>query len=136
MPHEINTRQKLEEFCKFPKGKIDACNEMGDFYDLSIIVPAYNVEQYILNMDMQRCRIRFGRQYIQLGIIGIILYVYSLYLCYKKITHTNTASDRQKLSCVYIYLYLILCTLSEATFINWTGVIAAVIIAFLLNAND
>lgn len=74
--------------------------------------------------------------YAQLGIIGIILYVYSLYLCYKKITHTNTASDRQKLSCVYIYLYLILCTLSEATFINWTGVIAAVIIAFLLNAND
>ena len=47
MPHEIYTRQKLEELCKFPKGKIDACNEMGDFYELSIIVPAYNVEQYI-----------------------------------------------------------------------------------------
>ena len=47
MPHEIYTRQKLEEFCKFPKGKIDDCNEMGDFYELSIIVPAYNVEQYI-----------------------------------------------------------------------------------------
>ena len=74
--------------------------------------------------------------YAQLGFGGLILYVYSLYLCYKKITHTKTASDRQKLSCVYILLYLILCTMSEATFINSTGVIAAMVMAFLLNGKE
>lgn len=43
----MDTRDTLKNIYSFPDGTVDANNKISKVIDLSIIIPAYNVEQYI-----------------------------------------------------------------------------------------
>lgn len=71
--------------------------------------------------------------YAQLGIIGFLLYVYGMFICFKSIKIDAIATINQKTACIFILTYMLVISLTEAVYLNPTGVTGPLLIAIIMN---
>lgn len=71
--------------------------------------------------------------YTQLGIVGFIIFLYCIYQCVVIVRNRGHYSEKNRLAAILILVYLLVTTISEASFTNASGVVSAIMMALLLN---
>lgn len=71
--------------------------------------------------------------YAQIGIIGFIVFIYCMILCFKSIRYNKGADGANKIASMFIMIYMLVVSLTEAIYLNPTGVTGAILIAIVLN---
>jgi len=71
--------------------------------------------------------------YAQFGIIGFVLFLYCIVQCFIRIRNYNYAQEKNKQAAIYIFIYLLIASFSEASFTNSSGVVSAMMMMLLLN---
>lgn len=107
----------------------------------SKVYQLYNEINYNLMMDP-----RFGFAsmsdtywpaiYAQLGFFGFLLFIYCLYCCFRYVMRASFSKLQNRQACMVIMIYMLVISMTEAVYINETGVTAAIIIAIILNLSD
>lgn len=104
----------------------------------SVIYSIYNNINYSIMMDSNHGFATMSDTYwpsiyAQFGIIGLLLFLYSLYLCFINLRKNSRVSSKNRNAAIFIFTYMILATFSEATFTNNTGVVSAIMMTLLMN---
>lgn len=73
--------------------------------------------------------------YTQLGIIGFIIFLYCLFQCVVIVRNRGLFFERNRQAAILIFVYILIATISEASFTNPSGVVSAVMMALLLNVS-
>lgn len=71
--------------------------------------------------------------YAQFGIIGTLLFIYCIVQCLIRIRNYSYVPDRNKQAAIYIFIYMLIASFSEASFTNSSGVVSAMMMMLLLN---
>lgn len=106
----------------------------------SILYSMYNNVNYSKMMDAELGYATMSDTYwpsiyTQLGLIGLILFVYCIIQLFIGIRN-DTAPEKNRQATILILVYMIIASLSEASFSNSTGVIAGIVMAILLNMSN
>ncbi|MGN0317899.1 MAG: hypothetical protein ACI4E1_08225 [Lachnospira sp.] len=74
--------------------------------------------------------------FAQIGLIGLVIYLFCMASVFLHVKEKEGTPVCYKNACIFILLYMLTVSLSEAVFINPSGVTAPVIMALLLNIKD
>lgn len=104
----------------------------------SVIYSIYNRINYELMMDPQygfatMSDTYWPSIYVQFGIVGFMLFLHCLYLCFKKLRNNKSVPAKNRQAGIFILFYLIIASFSEAIFSNDSGLVSSVVIAMILN---